>query len=345
MKTFESKTKRPFIIAEISSNHNQSFERLFNIVEAAAKAGVSAIKLQTFLPDEITLNSSAEHFIINDSNSLWDGKRLHDLYVKAMTPWEWHKPIFDRCKELGIIGFSTPFHDSAVDFLEELDVPIHKIASFENNDIPLLKKVASTGKPVIMSTGMASIEELDEAVDTLRSNGCKQITLLKCTSTYPASPKDSNLLTIPDIKKRFGVEVGLSDHTMGIGVSVASIALGATVIEKHFTLTRSDGGLDSSFSMEPNEMKQLVEEGNIAYKALGNVKYGPASNNEEISTNYRRSIYIFKNINKGEILSTDNVKIVRPAFGLEPRYWEEVIGKKASTNITEGSPLSWDLID
>ena len=289
----------PFIIAEMSGNHNQSLDRALEIVKAAAKSGVHALKLQTYTADTMTIDVKDGAFFIDDSNSLWKGFSLYKLYQQAYTPWEWHKPIFDKCKELGIICFSTPFDETAVDFLEGLNVPAYKIASFENNHLPLIRKVASTKKPIIISTGMATITELDEAVRTARESGCKDIVLLKCTSTYPTTPENTNILTIPHLKELFGVETGLSDHTLGIGVAVASVALGATVIEKHFTLSRADGGVDSVFSMEPDEMKQLVEETQKAWQALGRVSYGPTEKEKE-SGKFRRSIYVVKDIMDGE---------------------------------------------
>lgn len=262
------RTQKPFIIAEMSGNHNQSLERALAIVDAAAETGVDAIKLQTYTADTITMEGA---YTINDEGSLWKGKELHQLYKEAYTPWEWHKPIFDHAIKKGLIVFSSPFDETAVDFLESLNVPCYKIASFENTHHPLLIKVAKTGKPVIMSTGVASENDIRESVEVLKQAGCKQLVLLKCTSTYPASPENTNILTIPDMRQKFGVEIGLSDHTMGIGVSVASIALGAVVIEKHFTLNRAEGGVDSAFSMEPEEMKALVNESENAWLALGKV--------------------------------------------------------------------------
>ena len=258
----------PFVIAEMSGNHNQSLERALEIVEAAAKAGAHAIKLQTYTADTITLDVRGGSFEINDSNSLWAGKNLYDLYKQAHTPWHWHGPIIERARELGILCFSSPFDESAVDFLENLNVPAYKIASFENNHLPLIRKAASTGKPLIISTGMATLGELDQAVSTAREAGCNQLILLKCTSTYPATPENTNISTIPHLKKLFGVEVGLSDHTLGVGVSVASVALGASIIEKHFTLSRADGGVDSAFSLEPHELNSLVVESERAWQAL-----------------------------------------------------------------------------
>lgn len=254
------RTHKPFMIAEMSGNHNQSLERALEIVEAAAAAGADALKLQTYTADTMTLNIKSKDFYIDDAESLWEGKSLYDLYQEAYTPWEWHQPIFDRCRELGLIPLSTPFDETAVDFLEELDIPLYKIASFENTDIPLIKKVASTGKPMIISTGMATAAELEEAVQAAREAGCQDLILLKCTSTYPASPENTNIRTIPHMQDLFKCQVGLSDHTMGTGVAVASVALGATVIEKHFTLSRADGGVDAAFSLEPDELRALVVE-------------------------------------------------------------------------------------
>jgi pseudaminic acid synthase len=334
----------PFIIAEMSGNHNQSLERALKIVDAAAASGAHAIKLQTYTADTITIDAEGEEFFINDSDSLWKGQSLYQLYQQAYTPWEWHEPIFKRCRELGIVGFSTPFDETAVDFLEELDVPAYKIASFENNHLPLIRKVASTGKPLIMSTGMATIEELEEAVGAARGAGCEDIILLKCTSTYPASPEDTNILTIPDMLERFGCQVGLSDHTMGVGVSVAAIALGATVIEKHFTLRRADGGVDSTFSMEPEEMKALVEETLKAWQALGSISYGPTER-EKKSLRYRRSIYVVKDVKKGEKFDADNLRVIRPAEGLSPKHYTSLMDKLASRDIKKGTPMRWDLAE
>ncbi|WP_375373867.1 pseudaminic acid synthase [Anoxybacillus sp. LAT_26] len=333
----------PFIIAEMSGNHNQSLERALAIVEAAAKAGAHALKIQTYTADTMTLNLENPEFKIEDSDSLWKGNTLYQLYQQAYTPWEWHKPIFDRARELGMIPFSTPFDETAVDFLEELDVPMYKIASFENNDIPLIKKVASTGKPMIISTGMATVAELDETVRVAREAGCKDLVLLKCTSTYPASPENTNILTIPHMRELFDCQVGLSDHTMGIGVAVASVALGATVIEKHFTLSRADGGVDSAFSMEPDEMKALVIETERAWQALGEVKYGPTEK-EKSSLKFRRSIYVAKDIKAGEKFTKENIRVIRPGYGLEPKYFERIIGLTANQDLKAGTPLSFDLL-
>ncbi|AKS39494.1 N-acetylneuraminate synthase [Anoxybacillus gonensis] len=343
MDKFIGPNHKPFIIAEMSGNHNQSLERALAIVEAAAKAGAHALKIQTYTADTMTLNLENPEFKIEDSDSLWKGNTLYQLYQQAYTPWEWHKPIFDRARELGMIPFSTPFDETAVDFLEELDVPMYKIASFENNDIPLIKKVASTGKPMIISTGMATVAELDETVRAAREAGCKDLVLLKCTSTYPASPENTNILTIPHMRELFDCQVGLSDHTMGVGVAVASVALGATVIEKHFTLSRADGGVDSAFSMEPDEMKALVVETERAWQALGEVKYGPMEK-EKASLKFRRSIYVAQDIKEGELFTRENIKIIRPGYGLPPKYYDLVIGKTAKKDVKKGTPLSWDML-
>lgn len=333
----------PFVIAEMSGNHNQSLERALRIVEAAARTGAHALKIQTYTADSMTLDLDEGEFHISDPNSLWAGTSLYKLYGEAFTPWEWHKPIFDRASELGMIAFSTPFDDEAVNFLETLDVPCYKIASFENTDLPLIRRVAATGKPLIISTGMATVAELDESVRAARQAGCRELVLLKCTSTYPATPQNTNIMTIPHLRELFGCEVGLSDHTMGIGVSVASVALGATVVEKHFTLCRADGGVDSTFSMEPAEMAQLVVETERAWQSLGHVSYG-ATAAEEKSRVFRRSIYASENIAEGELLSSANVRIIRPGLGLAPKYFELVVGKRAKQAIKRGTPIHWDLV-
>jgi len=333
----------PFIIAEMSGNHNQSLDRAFAIVEAAAKAGAHAVKLQTYTADTMTIDIAEREFFINDPDSLWKGKSLYDLYKEAYTPWEWHKPIFDRCRELGLIYLSTPFDETAVDFLEELDVPCYKIASFENADIPLIRKVAATGKPIIISTSMATIAELDETVRTAREAGCRDLILLKCTSTYPAIPENTNILTIPHMAKLFDCQVGLSDHTMGIGVAVASVALGATMIEKHFTLSRADGGVDSAFSMEPDEMRALVVETKRAWQALGKISYGPTEK-EKKSLIFRRSLYIVQNMKKGDTLTRENLRAIRPGLGLPPKYYDMLLGKRVNRDIKRGTAVSWELV-
>lgn len=333
----------PFVIAEMSGNHNQSLDRALEIVEAAAISGVHALKLQTYTADTLTLDVEDGDFFIADEGSLWKGNSLYKLYQQAYTPWEWHKPIFDRCRELGLICFSTPFDETAVDFLESLNIPAYKIASFENNHLPLIRKVAATGKPMIISTGMATVAELDESVRAAREAGCKDIILLKCTSTYPATPENTNILTIPHMCDLFDVQVGLSDHTMGIGVAVASVALGATVIEKHFTLRRADGGVDSAFSMESEEMKALVFESERAWQAVGKISYG-TTEKEKDSMRYRRSLYIAQDMKAGDVFSKDNLRIIRPGFGLPPKYYDVLLGMRVSKNIKRGTPVSWDLV-
>ncbi|MBO1513343.1 pseudaminic acid synthase [Metabacillus bambusae] len=331
----------PFIIAEMSGNHNQSLDRALDIVEAAAKAGAHAFKIQTYTPDTMTLNIQHGDFMIEKSNELWEGKSLFDLYKEAYTPWEWHQPIFDRCKELGMIPFSTPFDETSLEFLETLDVACYKIASFENNDIPLLRKVAAKGKPMIISTGMASLGEIEDLVKTIRDAGCDDFILLKCTSSYPASPENSNLKTIPYLRDIFHCQVGLSDHTLGVGVAVASVALGSTVIEKHFTLDRGEGGVDSAFSLEPEEFASLVKETDSAWKSLGGISIGPTKE-EEKSLQFRRSIYVSKDIKAGEVLTKENIRVIRPGYGLEPKYYDLFLGKQINRDLKVGTPLSWD---
>lgn len=330
----------PFIIAEMSGNHNQSLERALQIVDAAALAGAHAIKLQTYSADTITIKGA---YTINDENSLWNGKELYDLYQEAHTPWEWHQPIFDRAKEKGLVAFSSPFDETAVDFLETLHVPAYKIASFENTHLPLIRKVAQTGKPIIISTGVSSIADIDETVRLLRNEGCENFILLKCTSTYPATPENTNINTIPHLSKLYNCIVGLSDHTMGIGVSVAAVTLGARVIEKHFTLRRADGGVDSAFSLEPEELKALVVETKNAYLSLGEISYG-VQQAEEKSKFFKRSIYVSKDIAIGEIFTNENLKIIRPGNGLAPKFIDDIIGKKAKCFIKAGTPLNWDIL-
>ena len=336
--------KIPFIIAEMSGNHNQSLERALAIVDAAADAGVDAVKIQTYTADTMTIDIDTGEFFISDKDSLWKGETLYHLYEKAHTPWEWHKAIFERCKERGIMGFSTPFDDTSVDFLEDLGVPCYKIASFENVDLPLIRKVARTGKPIIASTGMTTVAELSDLVQTVRKNGCTDLTLLKCTSSYPASPEGTNLRTIPHMRELFGCAVGLSDHTLGIGAAVASVALGATVIEKHFTLSRVEGGVDAAFSLEPAEMAQLVRECRTAALALGAVSYERAEQ-EQKSLQFRRSLYIVEDMKAGDVFTEKNLRRIRPGMGLSPKYYDIILGKKANCNITRGTAVQWDLIE
>lgn len=340
---FIGKEHKPFIIAEMSGNHNQSLDRALHLVELAAEAGADAVKLQTYTPDTITLDVHTGEFFISNEKDLWKGQSLYNLYKQAYTPWEWHKAIFDKCKELGLLAFSSPFDETAVDFLETLDVPAYKIASFENVDIPLIRKVAKTGKPIIISTGMATAGELDEAVRAVRNEGNNQIVLLKCTSTYPATPENSNLATIPHMKQLFNTEIGLSDHTMGTGVSVAAVALGATVIEKHFTTARSDGGVDSAFSMEPHELKQLVEDTERAWQSIGRIQYGPTKA-EEPSLVGRRSLYIGEDMKAGDIFTKENLRDVRPGLGLSTKYYDVLLGKTIKADAKKGTPVNWELV-
>ena len=333
----------PFIIAEMSGNHNRSLERALAIVEAAAQAGAHALKIQTYTAETMTLDVSEGEFFISDEQNLWQGQSLYDLYKEANTPWEWHEPIFRRARELGMLAFSTPFDETAVDFLEELEVPCYKIASFENTDLRLVRKVAATRKPMIISTGMASLAELDETVRVAREAGCKELVLLKCTSTYPATPENTNIATIPHMRTSFGCEVGLSDHTMGVGVAVASVALGATVIEKHFTLNRAEGGVDAAFSMEPDELALLVRETENAWRALGEVKYG-AAGKEKDSLVFRRSLYIAADLQQGDLLTADSLRVIRPGLGLPVKYYDVLVGMQVTCNVKKGTPVSWELV-
>ncbi len=333
----------PFVIAEMSGNHNQSLERALSLVEAAAEAGAHGLKIQTYTPDTMTLDIDEGDFHIDDKTSLWEGTSLYKLYGQAYTPWEWHRPIFERCRELGLIGFSTPFDATSVEFLEDLDVPCYKIASFENADLPLIRRVAATGKPVIISTGMATVAELDETVRAAREAGCRDLVLLKCTSSYPASPENTNLRTIPHLRELFDVHVGLSDHTPGIGAAVASVALGASVIEKHFTLARSDGGVDSAFSLEPDELKSLAVETKRAWQALGGISYG-ITEKERRSLRFRRSLYVVADMDEGETLSPENLRAIRPGFGLPPKYYDQLLGKRVSRPVKKGTALDWELV-
>lgn len=334
---------KPFVIAEMSGNHNQSIDRAMAIIDAAAEAGAHAVKLQTYTPDTMTINTSGGLFEINDPDSLWKGRNLYDLYKEAHTPWEWHKPLFDHARKKGLLIFSTPFDESAVDFLEELGVGAYKVASFENTDWPLLKKIASTGKPVIMSTGLATLADIDEAVRTIREAGCKDLVLLKCTSTYPATPENTHLATIPHMREMFKCHVGLSDHTMGIGAAIAAVALGAPVVEKHFTLRRADGGVDSTFSIEPEELKNLVIESERAFLAMGQVFYG-VQEAEKKSLRFKRSLYVVKDVQAGDTFTADNLRVIRPGDGMQPKYYETILGKKASQDIKAGTPLTWELL-
>lgn len=333
----------PFIIAELSGNHNQSLDTARAMVKAAADSGAHAIKLQTYTADSMTLDVNERGFVIEEPDSLWHGENLYRLYQKAATPYSWHKELFEYANALGMLAFSSPFDEAAVDFLDGLNVPCFKIASFELTDIPLIRKAASTKKPLIISTGMASLSEIELAVTTAKHAGCDDIILLKCTSTYPAEPANTNLTTISHMSNAFQCPVGLSDHTGGIGVAVASVALGAPVIEKHFVLDRSAGGVDAAFSLEPCELEALVNETKRAWQALGRVTYG-GSQAEDKAKQYRRSIYVSNDIAPGEILGTHNLKIVRPAFGLAPKHWDSVIGKRSTGVLKKGTALGWEHI-
>ncbi len=333
----------PFVVAEMSGNHNQSLDRALAIVDAAAEAGADGLKIQTYTAETMTLDLAEGPFRIDDPKSLWAGRTLYDLYAEASTPWEWHAPIFARCREKGLVGFSTPFDETAVDFLEAQGAPCYKIASFECTDLPLIRKVAATGKPMIISTGMASAEEIGETVAAARAAGGRDLILLKCTSSYPASPEHTNLLTIPELAARFSCQVGLSDHTLGTAVALASVGLGATFIEKHFTLRRADGGVDSAFSLEPAELAALCSGVRQAQQALGAVSFGPTPG-EVKSLAFRRSIYVARDLRAGEVFTPENLRRIRPGFGLPPKHWHEVLGKKAARDIARGTPLAWDLV-
>ena len=334
----------PFIVAELSANHNGSLERALRIVEACAAAGAHAVKLQTYTADTMTLDVAGDAFRIGDPASPWHGETLHSLYAKAHTPREWHEVIFRRAAELGMLAFSSPFDVTAVDFLETLHVPAYKIASFEITDLALIRRAAATRKPLIISTGLASIDEIGEAVAAAQDSGSGDIILLKCTSTYPAAPADSNLRTIPDLRARFGCEVGLSDHTPGIGAAVAAVAFGAVLIEKHVTLSRQDGGADAAFSLEPAEFTLLVTETAAAAAALGRVSYGPGDS-EQGSLVFRRSLYITRDLQPGDVLTTDNLRAIRPGFGLRPRHLPELLGRRVNREVKRGTPAAWDLVD
>lgn len=334
----------PFFIAEMSGNHNHSLDRALQIVDAMAAAGAHALKLQTYTAETMTLDIAEREFRIDDPDSLWAGQSLYALYELAHTPWEWHAPLFARARALGMQAFSTPFDESAVDFLETLDVPCYKIASFENVDLPLLRKVAATGKPVILSTGMASLIELGEAVSTLREAGCRDLVLLRCVSSYPAPPEESHLRTLAHMREAFGCEVGLSDHTLGIGTAIAAVAMGASVVEKHVTLRRADGGVDSAFSLEPGEVRMLVQEMDHARRALGGVRYGPGVK-EAASLQFRRTLYVSCDIKAGERLSAENVRAIRPGLGLLPKYLPQVLGRRVVKDIARGTPVAWEWLD
>lgn len=334
---------KPFIIAEMSGNHNQSLERALKIIEVAAKCGADAIKLQTYTADTTTLDMRGGLFDIKDSTSLWANRNLYELYKEAYTPWEWHAAMFKCAKDFGIICFSSPTDSTALEFIETLNPPVHKIGSFENNHHPLLKKIAQTGKPVIMSTGASDLANLAESVEVLKANGCKDLVLLKCTSNYPSTPENSNLRTIPHLRALFNCEVGLSDHTMGIGVPIAAVTLGATVIEKHFCLSRAEGGIDSAFSLEPDELKSLVIETERAWQSLGVIQYG-VQESEKKSLSFKRSIYVVRDIQKGEVFTEENIRVIRPGDGIHPKYYEKLLGKLSNQDYFKGQPLHVDLL-
>jgi N-acetylneuraminate synthase len=332
-----------YCIAEVSANHNQDFETAVRIVRAAKDAGADAVKLQTYTPDTITIQSNRECFQVG-GGTLWDGRSLYDLYKEGYTPWEWQPKLKKVADDLGMQCFSSAFDASAVDFLETMNVPAHKVASFELVDLPLIQKMAATGKPLIMSTGMATLEEIEEAVRTARRAGATQIALLKCTSAYPAPANEMNLRTIPELARRFDVPVGLSDHTMGIAVPVAAVSLGACIIEKHLTLARAAGGPDSAFSLEPEEFRAMVEGVRTAEKALGSVHFG-VSERESRSRVFRRSLFVVRDVKKGELFTSENVRSIRPGDGLHTRHLAEVLGKTAALDIVQGTPLRWDLVN
>jgi pseudaminic acid synthase len=333
----------PFVIAELSGNHNGSLDRALAIVDAAAATGAHALKIQTYTADTMTLDIREGEFVIADPSSPWAGRSLYDLYEEAHTPWDWHGPIFERARRHGMIPFSTPFDPTAVDFLESLGAPCHKIASFENTDLPLIRKVASTGKPIIVSTGMASLSEIDALVRTAREAGCRDLVLLKCTSSYPASPANSDIRTIPHMRQAFGCEVGLSDHTLGVGVAVASVALGATVVEKHFTLSRADGGVDSAFSLEPAEMRALVDESLRAWQGLGAVRYGTGEA-ESGSKVFRRSLYFVRDLPAGAVVAAGDIRAIRPGHGLPPSTADLVVGRVLRAAVRRGTPVRWEAL-
>lgn len=338
-----STSRPPLIIAELSGNHNGSLGRALELVDAAADSGAHALKIQTYTADTMTLDIRDGDFLISDPRSPWHGRTLYDLYREAHTPWDWHGPIFERARARGMMAFSTPFDATAVDFLESLDVPCYKIASFENTDLPLIRKAASTGKPMIVSTGMATMGEIDAVVRAARGQGCKDLVLLKCTSSYPASPEHSNIRTIPLMRDAFGCEVGLSDHTLGIGVAVASVALGASVIEKHFTLSRADGGVDAAFSLEPTEMRALVDETHRAWQGLGLPSFG-AGVAEEGSVTFRRSLYFVRDLAAGAEITHQDVRSIRPGHGVPPGEIDRVVGRKVAVAVKRGAPVSWDCL-
>lgn len=334
---------RPLIVAELSANHNGSLDRALAVVDAVAQAGAQVLKLQTYTADTMTLDVDRPEFRIGAEGTLWDGRTLYDLYQKGSTPWEWHEAIAKRCRQHELDWFSSPFDASAVEFLEELDPVAYKIASFEIVDLPLIGAVARTGKPVVISTGMATLEEIDAAVRAAREAGCEDLILLQCTSTYPASPANSYLATIPHLARTFDCLVGLSDHTLGIGVPIAAVGLGAVLIEKHVTLDRSDGGVDAAFSLEPQELRELVEESERAWQAVGEVHYGPLPA-ERSSLMFRRSLWVTADLRAGDELTSENLRPIRPANGLAPRYLGDLLGRRVGRDVARGTPASWDLL-
>ena len=335
---------KPFIIAELSGNHNQSLEKALALVDLAVEAGAHAVKLQTYTADSITLDSDAEDFIIRDPKSLWAGRRLYELYQEASTPYDWHQTLFDYCAKKDVLCFSTPFDEHAVDFLEKFNPPCYKVASFENNHFPLIKKIIATKKPIIISLGLSTEQTISELVEFLKKEGAQNFVLLKCTSTYPANPEATNLVTIPFLREKFNIQVGLSDHTLGIGVSVASVALGAQVIEKHFTDSRAKGGVDSAFSLEPAELKALVDESERAWQGMGKLSFD-LSDAEKKSLQFKRSLYISKDVAAGDVFTSENVRIVRPGHGLAPKFFEEILGKRAIKALKKGQAMQWDMIE
>jgi N-acetylneuraminate synthase len=330
-----------YIIAEMSANHNQDYQQAVDLIVAAKEAGADAVKLQTYTPDTLTIDCDNDFFKIK--GTIWDGRNLYDLYGEAYTPWEWQPKLKVVADELGIDLFSSPFDESAVDFLESMDVPAYKIASFENVDLPLLRRIAQTGKPIIMSTGMATLAEIDEAVRTIQEANGDQLALLKCTSAYPAMPEDMDLRSIPHLAEAFGLPTGLSDHTLGTAVPIAAVSLGACIIEKHFTISRDIPGPDSEFSLEPSELKTLVESVHIAEKALGSVQYG-VSDREAESRVFRRSLFVVEDVAAGEVFTSTNVRSIRPGYGLHTRYLDQIIGRRSSRQVSRGTPMDWDLL-
>jgi len=337
------RSRPPLIVAELSGNHNRSLDRALRLIDAAADCGADAIKLQTYTADTITLDMAGDEFVVRKPGSIWDGRTLHSLYEEAHTPWEWHQPMIERASALGLQWFSSPFDFTAVDFLETLDVPCYKIASPEIIDLPLIRKCAATGKPLILSTGMAGIAEIAEAVAAAREAGASRVILLKCTTDYPARAEDSNLLTIPHLAQMFDCPTGVSDHTPGIGAAIAATVLGAVLIEKHLTLRRADGGPDAAFSLEPHEMKSLVVESRRAWESLGKVSYGPTAAEKDFLRG-RRSLYVCKDVLAGEILTPENLRSIRPGFGLSPKHYDQLLGKRVSRTLAKGTPTSWDMV-